>query len=88
MQTDHLPNTLNPTYPTVLLEAAKLCHEELDRPIKVEAWDWNRNSDPSYIGEFVTNLAEILRVSKKGHAVSFSYIYLNLVLLLLAVILS
>ncbi len=69
-KSDHLPKTTKPDWPLVLLKASDICAEELDRPLLIRIMDWNRVSDPTFVGEMILTLRHLLIACVGGPGVS------------------
>lgn len=50
-RTEHLSNNINPTWDKFSIPLRSLCNGDLDRNIKVECYDHNKNGNHSLIGE-------------------------------------
>lgn len=60
LQTNVEKNTLNPKWSTISVHLQHFCNGDLNRPILVRCFDWNRNSEPDFIGEYRDLAAEDL----------------------------
>ncbi|XP_071960515.1 copine-8-like isoform X2 [Antedon mediterranea] len=66
-RTDVLKNTLNPTWKPFKVPLRTLCNGDLDRTIKVECCDWNRDGSIDLIGEFTTNMRRFVEGSQRDN---------------------
>eukprot|EP00050_Salpingoeca_kvevrii_P003994 m.239775 g.239775 ORF g.239775 m.239775 type:complete len:577 (+) comp10921_c0_seq11:2196-3926(+) len=57
--TEVIKKTLDPTWKPMTLSLGELCNGQLELPIKVECFDWDRDGGHDYIGEFQTTVAEM-----------------------------
>lgn len=58
-KTEYIRKTLSPTWKPFTLLSRTLCNGDLDRTLKVECFDWNRNGSHTLIGIFSTTLREL-----------------------------
>ena len=42
------------------MTSVKLCNGDYDRPLKVEIWDFDDNGSHDFIGQFLTNVNEVI----------------------------
>uniref|UniRef100_A0A915KCS4 Copine-3 n=1 Tax=Romanomermis culicivorax TaxID=13658 RepID=A0A915KCS4_ROMCU len=70
-RTPPIKNTLNPDWPEFRIEARKLCQGDYNKLFLVKCFDWNKNGDEDLIGEFRTNVNEMLKVNQSGQAATF-----------------
>ncbi|XP_033106562.1 copine-8-like isoform X2 [Anneissia japonica] len=63
-RTDVIKNTLNPVWKPFTVPLRTLCNADLDRTIKVECCDWNRDGSIDLIGEFKTNMRRFIEGSQ------------------------
>jgi len=59
-KSEHFKKTYKPRWKRFKIESRRLCHGNVDRPIKIVCWDWNRDAMPDYACEIQTTLAELL----------------------------
>ena len=59
-RTEHINNNLNPVWKPFLIPIRSLCNGDLDRSLKFECFDYNKNGNHSYIGEFFTTTRQLL----------------------------
>lgn len=52
LQTNVEKNTLNPKWSAISVHLQHFCNGDLNRPMLVRCLDWNRNSEPDFIGEY------------------------------------
>ncbi|CAG5116881.1 unnamed protein product, partial [Candidula unifasciata] len=60
-KTEVVKNTLNPTWQPFSMSVRQLCNGDYDRSVKVECYDWDSDGGHDFIGEFSTNLRELLQ---------------------------
>lgn len=56
----HIDNTLNPRWAETKIPTASLCNNDLDRPLRFEVWDWERNGRHVSMGQAVTSMRALL----------------------------
>jgi len=59
-RTEVLKSNLNPNWKTFTLSVTSLCNADHQRTLKFSVDDWNLNGSHSHIGEFTTNVAELV----------------------------
>jgi len=59
-RTEHINNNCNPVWKQFLIPIRSLCNGDLDRNLKFECFDHNKNGNHSYIGEFSTTARQLL----------------------------
>ncbi|KAJ6238827.1 copine-8 [Anaeramoeba flamelloides] len=59
-QTEKKTNTLFPKWRIINISLSILCDEDLDLPIKISCYDWNKTTKSELIGFFITTTREIL----------------------------
>ena len=62
-QCDVLKDNPNPEWPPVTMTSNKLCNGDYERPLKVEIWDYDDSGKHDFIGEYFTNVTEVILVS-------------------------
>lgn len=50
-RTDHIVQTLDPVWPSFSIPFSKLCNGDVNMPLVIECWDWDKHSADDYIGE-------------------------------------
>ena len=50
-RTDHIVQTLDPVWPSFNIPFSKLCNGDVNTPLVIECWDWDKHSADDYIGE-------------------------------------
>lgn len=63
-ETEIIKNTLNPFWKTISIPLQVICNGDLDRPLKIVCCDWNKNSDPDYIGECQVSVRDLMSSAK------------------------
>ncbi|XP_032242056.1 copine-8 isoform X2 [Nematostella vectensis] len=58
-RTEVVKNTLNPTWKPFSVPARALCNGDIDRSIRIECYDWDRDGSHDLIGIFSTTLREL-----------------------------
>jgi len=59
-RTEVLKSNLNPSWKPFTLSITSLCNADHQRTLKFSVADWNLNGSHSHIGEFTTNVAELI----------------------------
>jgi hypothetical protein len=59
-RTEVIKNTLDPSWAPFEMPVRDLCNGDHDRTIKVECVDWDSDGSHDYIGEFTTNVRELV----------------------------
>ncbi|XP_077970861.1 uncharacterized protein LOC120327759 isoform X1 [Styela clava] len=60
-KTEVIKNTLNPTWKRMQVPVRTLCNGDLERTIKIEIYDWDRDGGHDLIGIFTTSLSRLMR---------------------------
>jgi hypothetical protein len=58
-KTEVIMSTLNPRWRPFTVTSQKLCNGDLDRPLLVECWDWDRRGSHDFIGSAQTSLRQL-----------------------------
>lgn len=58
-QTEHIMDNLNPVWKGFWISSQKLCNGDLDAPIIIECWDWEKSQKFKLIGQTSTTLREL-----------------------------
>ena len=53
-------NNLDPNWPPFSVELARLCDGDLDKPILIQIWDWQKNGRHTSIGTFETTVNSLV----------------------------
>eukprot|EP00475_Leptophrys_vorax_P017199 TRINITY_DN2381_c0_g1_i1.p1 TRINITY_DN2381_c0_g1~~TRINITY_DN2381_c0_g1_i1.p1 ORF type:complete len:641 (+),score=164.36 TRINITY_DN2381_c0_g1_i1:213-2135(+) len=61
-RTEVIKNTLNPTWKEFTVSLQSLCNSDLQRPILIKCWDWDKGGSSDLIGNCQTS-AEVLMAS-------------------------
>lgn len=64
-QTEVVKHNYNPVWNSFKISVQRLCNGDVDRPILVRCWDWNKNAEPDYAGELQTSLRELTAKESK-----------------------
>eukprot|EP01156_Anaeramoeba_ignava_P021735 Anaeramoba_ignava/c19648_g1_i1.p1 GENE.c19648_g1_i1~~c19648_g1_i1.p1 ORF type:complete len:559 (+),score=173.45 c19648_g1_i1:100-1776(+) len=64
-ETEVIKNTLNPKWKTFSIPANNLCGTDVNRPIRIECYDWNRSGKPDLIGIVETSVAALEKLNPK-----------------------
>jgi len=59
-------NNLNPNWPPFSLDLSRLCDGDLDKPVLVELWDWEKNGKHTPMGKFETSVNGLLAAAVPG----------------------
>lgn len=62
-----VPDTLDPAWKPFELREDSLCNSDRNKAIKIEVYDWDRNSDPELIGLHQLNLNQLLVAGCRFH---------------------
>ena len=62
-QSGALKDNPNPEWPPVTMTSNKLCNGDYERPLKVEIWDYDDSGKHDFIGEYFTNVTEVILIS-------------------------
>jgi len=68
-ESEVIKNNLNPSWKKGEVKLAKISNSNVDEPLVVKIFDWNRNGDRDYIGEFETSIAELVAFKNKEYDV-------------------
>ncbi|KAG2385825.1 hypothetical protein C9374_002974 [Naegleria lovaniensis] len=60
-QSETIMNTLNPVWKPFRMPLTKLCNGDVMRPLKISVYDYDKFSQPDFIGECETNLDSIMK---------------------------
>ncbi|XP_043932344.1 copine-9 [Protopterus annectens] len=60
-KTEVVKNTLNPVWQPFTIPVRALCNGDFDRTVKVDVFDWERDGNHDFIGEFTTSYRELSR---------------------------
>ncbi|KAF0978021.1 hypothetical protein FDP41_002976 [Naegleria fowleri] len=60
-QSETIMNTLNPLWKPFRIPLAKLCNGDVMRPLKISVYDYDKFSQPDFIGDCETNLDSIMK---------------------------
>jgi hypothetical protein len=64
-KTEVVKNSLNPVWKPITISLTQLANGDWDRPLRIELYDWDANSDADFIGQFDTS-ANALRAAAGG----------------------
>eukprot|EP01083_Nonionella_stella_P118158 352685_1 len=59
-KSEHKTQTYSPRWNKVSISTRRLCHGDMDKPILIKCWNWNRDALPNYACQVTTNLRELL----------------------------
>jgi len=62
----HINNDLNPKWEPVTIDVNQLCDGDLDKPIMITVWDWEKSGKHTPMGNFETTVNAMLRVVMPG----------------------
>ena len=60
-ESKRIDNTLSPVWAETKLSLDTICNCDLDRPLKIEIWDYNESQNHSFMGEVQASVNEMLR---------------------------
>ena len=63
-QSEMILKNLNPSWKQFSIPLATLCNGELDRPLMIRCYDWDKNSDDDLIGRIFTDPSQLVRETK------------------------
>ncbi|ORX58526.1 Copine-domain-containing protein [Piromyces finnis] len=66
-ESEVIKNNLNPSWKKGEVKLAKISNSNIDEPLVIKIFDWNRNGDRDYIGEFETSIAELSAFKNKEY---------------------
>jgi len=66
-ESEVIKNNLNPSWKKGEVKLAKISNSNIDEPLVIKIFDWNRNGDRDYIGEFETSIAELAAFKNKEY---------------------
>ncbi|OUM69704.1 hypothetical protein PIROE2DRAFT_2340 [Piromyces sp. E2] len=66
-ESEVIKNNLNPNWKKGEVKLAKISNSNIDEPLVIKIFDWNRNGDRDYIGEFETSIAELAAFKNKEY---------------------
>jgi len=64
LKTEVKKNSKDANWGQLKLNMLKLCLGNMNAPIKIQLWDWNSVSDPTFLGEVTTTLGEMANTPK------------------------
>lgn len=64
-RTEHLLNTVNPSWRPFTIPVTKLCNGDYDRVVKVTCHDYQSNGSHKFIGEFATDMRQLCKESRE-----------------------
>lgn len=64
-KSEHIAANYNPRWKPFKIETRRLCHGDMNRPIMIKCWDWNRDARPDYACEIKTTLAQLIDVKQE-----------------------
>ncbi|XP_018596746.1 copine-3 isoform X1 [Scleropages formosus] len=67
-RTEVVKNNLNPTWRPFQIPLQSLCGGDMDKPIKVECYDYDNDGSHDLIGIFETNMTRLLQASRASPA--------------------
>ncbi|KAJ7993442.1 hypothetical protein DPEC_G00272480 [Dallia pectoralis] len=67
-RTEVVTRNLNPTWKPFRIPLQSLCDGDMNKPIKVECYDYNNNGSPDLIGIFETNMNHMQEASRTSPA--------------------
>lgn len=66
-ESEVIKNNLNPSWKKAEVKLAKISNSNVDEPLIIKVFDWNKNGDRDYIGEFETSIAELSAFKNKEY---------------------
>lgn len=59
-KSEHVASNYNPNWKGFTIETRRLCQGDMNRPILIRCFDWNRDAKPDYACEIKTTLAQLI----------------------------
>ncbi|KAI8827199.1 KIAA1599 protein-like protein [Fimicolochytrium jonesii] len=66
-RSEHIRNTLDPTWKPVVVTIADLCNGDLNRELQFDVLDWNKNGSHTLIGGFRARTTDLLAARGKDY---------------------
>jgi hypothetical protein len=64
-RSEHIMNNLNPDWPEFSLDIARLCEGDLDKPIQITVWDFEKSGKHKPMGAFETSVNGLITSQKR-----------------------
>jgi len=68
-ESEVIKNNLNPSWKKGEVNLSKISNSNIDEPLIIKIFDWNKNGNRDYIGEFETSIAELVAFKNKEYDV-------------------
>jgi hypothetical protein len=68
-KTEVVMNSLNPVWRPITLPLTTLANGDWERPLLIELWDWDANSEPDFIGSCNTKPSALRALAASGSAI-------------------
>eukprot|EP00048_Salpingoeca_helianthica_P008067 m.118150 g.118150 ORF g.118150 m.118150 type:complete len:559 (-) comp14504_c2_seq4:66-1742(-) len=68
-KSETIMNTLDPVWKPMTIVDTELCKGNPNTPLRIEVYDWDKNSDPDLIGVTVTSLGAIMALAQSKGSV-------------------
>lgn len=62
----HINNDLNPKWEPASIDVNQLCDNDLDKPIRINVWDWEKSGRHTPMGSFETTVNALIRAVTPG----------------------
>ncbi len=59
---NHIDSTLNPRWSETKLSIVLLCNGDIDRPLRVTIWDWEKSGRHKFMGRVDTSVRELVTI--------------------------
>lgn len=60
-KSNHIDSNLNPCWPEVRIPMALLCNGDIDRPLKIEIYDYEKSNKHVFMGQVETSVRSLLQ---------------------------
>jgi copine 1/2/3 len=57
---NHIASTLNPRWASAKIPMVTLCNADIDRPLRITIWDWEKSGRHKFMGRVETNVRTLL----------------------------
>ncbi|GKT32668.1 Copine-3 [Aduncisulcus paluster] len=68
-KTEVVKKSLNPVWKPMKLSMQRLCNNDVERPIRIQCFDWDLASDDDFVGHADTCISELERLREAGDGV-------------------
>ena len=57
---ERIDNNLNPVWPVSRINMVQLCNGDIDRPLRIDIWDWESSGRHQYMGQCETSVRSLM----------------------------